>query len=392
MNGKSKVRDIRQGGKGFAPNGTILMKNWVAENYDLRRNEVTGMIEGHPAGTEEEFKILNENTVYIQLKEEGHKVTMQDLIALLKSDFVVHYDPFLDYFDHLPTPVLGTIEKFAGFVKAECPDQFNLHFKKMLVRVIACALEDQTFNKQCFTLVGSAQGTGKSTWCRSLLPQKLRAYSTESISLDKDGQIALAQNLLIDLDELSILSKFEINQLKAYFSRDRVSVRHPFEKKQTTEPRRASFIASTNEQNFLNDTTGSVRWLCFEILSIDWEYRHMPIDTVWAEAYYLYKSGFEYNLTGQELRENEVRNERFQIISPEVEYCQKYLSPGDPNDGGAPIWTATELKDYLNTKSQGRADIKSAEKLGKALTFLGFKRVSQRVGDKSRYGYQVKCM
>ena len=334
-----------------APRPIIEVKNRLFEIYNIQRNEVTGNIEARKTGTNDKYIPLNENTVYIQLKGEGYRVTMSDLMALMNSDYIPTYNPFQDYFDHLPEPIPDTIDNFANHVKAIDQEQFNLHFKKMLVRVIACSLNYRIFNKQCFTLIGRRQdlkihlvpipGTA-CTWSK---------YYTEYFTNDKDGQIALTQNLLIGLDELSSLSKFELNQLKASFSRDNVSVRHPWAKKLTTEPRRASFVASTNEDSFLNDTTGSVRWLCFEILDIDWSYRKIAIDKVWSEAYYLYKSGVEYELTGQEIRQNEQRNEQFQLVSPEFEYCQKYFRPGNSADGSR-FLTTTEIRDLINEKTE----------------------------------------
>ena len=396
MNKETKIRNIREGEKDYKANDMIGIMNWCRENYDLRKNEVTGVIESRRATTDEPFQQLNENELYVRLKARGNKVTFVDLMALLNSEFVGPYNPFLEYFDHLPKPVAGTIDNYTDYIFTAHQEQFKIHFKKMLVRTIACALEDRVFNKHCFTLVGRQQGTGKSTWCRYLVPKSLASYYTENFSADKDGQIALAQNFIIGLDELHGITKYELNQLKSSFSRDRVSIRHPYARKQTTEPRRASFVASTNEDSFLTDTTGSVRWLCFQVLAISKDtkpggvnFKNIPIDNVWAEAYQLYKSGFEYELTGMEIRENEQRNEQFQVVTPEMEYCQKYLKQGKLSDMNL-FCTATEIKDLINDRTENRADLKSVERIGKALSKLGFERVAKRNElNKIERGYYV---
>ena len=122
----------------------------------------------------------------------------------------------------------------------------------MLVRTIACALLDGVFNKQAFILVHEKQNSGKSTFCRWLCPDILKNYIAENISTDKDSHIALCENLLINMDELSTLGKSEINTLKSLFSKDTIKVRRPFEKKAISVARRASFIGSTNNSEFLN--------------------------------------------------------------------------------------------------------------------------------------------
>ncbi len=363
--------------------------------YELRLNEITGVVEGRKKD-EDEFKILNENNLYIKLLSNGYRISFLNLCALLNSEFIKSYNPFKEYFGSLPPWTSDDpdyIEALANHVIAIDQYQFNQQFKKMMVRTIACAIDDHVFNKHAFILVGGEQNTGKSTFCRYLRPDALRNYFTESIPNDKDGLISLCENFIINLDELSTLSKFELNHLKSMFSKDSVRIRHPFARKSQTDPRRASFVGSTNEDTFLTDTTGSVRWLCFEISKINWNYKDIPIDNAWSQAFELYKSGFKFQLTPDEIKSNESRNEQFQQISPEYEYIQLYLKPGNPMDNDN-FWTTTEIRHYIINKSDRKADIKGNDKLGKALRKLGFQRVTKRVGNdkQPRYGYFVKYL
>jgi predicted P-loop ATPase len=296
---------------------------------------------------------------------------------------VPSYNPFKDYFTALSTwdeNDRDYIVELADHVKAKDQKQFNLQFKKMLVRTIACAIDDTVFNKQAFILVGGEQHTGKSTFCRFLCPDALMNYYTETIPSEKDGLICLCENLFINLDELHSLPKFELNKLKTMFSIIRVRVRHPFARKAQTDYRRASFIGSTNDDTFLTDTTGSVRWLCFDIDSIVFDYEKIGIDNVWRQAYSLYKTGFKYQLTADEIKENESRNEQYQQVSMEYEYVQMYLSPGNVMDHNA-FWTTTQIREHILTKSERKADMKSLDKLGKVLKQLKFDRVIKRSGE-----------
>jgi len=361
--------------------------------YDLRFNEIMGVVEGRKKD-EHVFKILNENNIYIQLLSSGYRVSFSNLCALLNSEYVKPYNPFKAYFESLPvwtTEDPDYIEDLANHVVTVDQQQFNHHFKKMMVRTIACAIDDHIFNKHAFILVGGEQNTGKSTFCRYLVPNSLNDYFTESIPNDKDGLISLCENFIINLDELSTLSRFELNHLKSLFSKDRVRVRHPFARKSQTDPRRVSFVGSTNEDTFLTDTTGSVRWLCFELIEIKWKYKAVPVDNAWSQAYALYKSGFEFQLTSEELQENNARNQQFQQIPAEYEYIQKYIAQGNEMEGDK-FQTPTEIREYILSKSEFKAEIKSIEKIGKTLIQLSFKRVSKRI-DSNPYplwGYIVK--
>lgn len=75
------------------------------------------------------------------------------------------------------------------------------------------------------------------------------------------------------------------------------------------------------------DETGSVRWLCFEIEKIDWEYsKKININLVYAQAYHLVKTKFDCNLSLDEINENESRNQAFQILSEERQLIQKHFT------------------------------------------------------------------
>jgi DNA primase catalytic core len=378
----------------------VEVQNVLNKWYDLRFNEITHQVEGR-LKEEQEYKVLNENSVFVRLLTNGHHISLGNLCALLNSDFLSSYNPIRDYFTNLLDWEKTTdyITMLSNHIKAADQNQFNNHFKKMLIRTIACALDEQVFNKHAFILVGAEQGTGKSSFCRYLCPAELTNYIAESIPNDKDGQIALTQNFIINLDELSTLSKFEINHLKSLFSKDRVKVRHPFAKKSQADPRICSFVGSTNEDTFLSDSTGSVRWLCFEIAGIDKDenkngknYRNVPINMVWSQAYSLYKSGVKYQLSAEEIRENEKRNQQYQKVTLEFEAVQTWLKPGNETDN---FMLTQDILKILRQKTDFQTDFK-IELVGKALKTLGFVRKPQRIEiefeeeKQPRRGYYVK--
>ena len=377
------------------PLAIVEVQEVLHQWYDLQYNEVKHVVEGRKKG-EGCFNEMKDNNLLIQLLSNGYRISQSTLKALLNSDFVPSFNPILKYFESLPPWDEGNrdyITELANHVKAIDQQQFNHHFKKMMVRTVACAVDDHLYNKHAFILVGSAQHTGKSTFCRFLCPNALANYRVDTIPQDKDGMISLSENMFINLDELSSMNKFELNHLKSLFSIDSVRVRHPYGSRMQTDPRRASFIGSTNEQSFLTDTTGSVRWLCFEIDSIEFNYESIGIDNVWSQAYALYKSGFRFQLTADELKENESRNEQYQAVTMEYEYVQQYFTPSNVMESNT-FMTTTEIRDHIIKQSERRADLKSLDKLGKALAKLGFERVPKRIGESKEpvRGYYVNLI
>lgn len=369
-----------------------LVEDYLCSKYEFRYNEISNEIESHKK-EEPDFRPLNENNLYRELQYAHLRFSQANLSALLRSDFVPIYNPFKQYFENLPewNSDKDLIEQLASYVTATDQKRFNYHFKKMLVRVVACALIDEVFNKQAFVLVGQAQNSGKSTFSRFLCPPDLSGYITETFSPDKDGQISLAENLFINVDELAALNKYETNQLKSSFSKDKIKIRRPFDKKATTSPRRASFLGSTNKGEFLTDETGSVRWLCFEISKINWDYKlNININDVWAQAYTYFKNGFKYNISVDDIKENDKENQKFQKITPEAELISKKFEPGTVLSHDR-FSTAYQISVLLYEENPGAYKF-TQENVGRALTFLGFDRVGKRInGADPVYGYYIKA-
>ena len=364
---------------------------YLSEHYDIRTNIISLETEISKKG-EGKWYSCNENNLFIELQKKGLKISMASLLAILKSDYAVEYNPLCEYFKNLPPwdGFTDYINQYANYVTPapeESREQFSYHFKKWLVRAVKCATIDGYFNKQAFVLTddGKGQNIGKSSWCRYLCPKSLSKYIAEDIgSNDKDSRLLICKNLLINMDELAILSRKEINQLKAMFSKDQVNDRLPYDRKNSIIQRVASFIGSTNKSTFLQDETGSVRWLCFVVEGIDWRYSsEFNIDELWAQAYALsIDPSFDETMTPEDIAQNELRNSKFQDLSQEAELLQKlFIVPENIKE--ADFMQATEVIHEINKIYPGFRLNKMM--MGRALVGAGYERVKH----KGRYGYYL---
>ena len=371
----------------------IKIKRLLSERYDFQLNIIANEIE-YQSKSKSDFVVLNENDLIVELLEAGFTGVEQPLIALLKSSFVPRYNPFWEYFKSLPKwdeTQPDYITELANYVDAKDQFWFNTQFKKMLVRTIACALEIIPFNKHCFTLKGE-QHDGKSTFLRFLVPPKLENYITEHIELNnKDGLFALSQNFLINLDELSQFPKADINKIKAFITVDKTKARLPFDKKPTVHPRRASFVASTNDDEFLIDSTGNVRWLIFEINGVHHDNggangysANIDIDRVWAQAFSLLQSGFDFKLSTDEIAKSEGNNRQFQMTTIELELIQDFYRPAQKEEDGAMFVTASDIERRIAPETRSNIVLRN---VGRALKILGFEKAQKH---DQRSGYQKK--
>ena len=358
---------------------------YTSIKYDIRYDDL-----GHEfqisLKDQNEWEILDVNSFLIELAQSNIEVTPAKLEIFLRSKFIPQFNPIEEYFRLLPKSYTGDpIKEIASYLPLKEPDLFLYHFKKWLVRTVRCGIEKDYFNKQCLVLVHSQQNSGKSTWCRFLNPPALSRYFAEDMTTDKDARIQLTRNFLINLDELSILAKKEINALKAYFSKTMINERLPYDRKNSTLPRTCSFIGSTNRSTFLNNETGSVRWLCFELKgSIDFSYsREIDINKVWAQAYYLAYIDEQFcpELTLDDIQQNETRNRTYRESNMEEEMISKfYTHSSDPAD----FKTASELVIELSPINP-RLNMYN---MGRALKSLEYERVKS--GNTRSYGYLIK--
>ncbi len=371
----------------FVPNIFDITENYLSDRYDFRYNEIALELE-FKLKKATEFKSINENSLYIELQKKGIKISINNLLAILRSEYVTNFNPIKNYFFELPKwDGQLHIQKLATYVASFDKKQFEYHFIKWCVRTVKCVFEEDYFNKQALVLVHKGQSSGKSTFCRFMCPPSLSNYIAEDLSNDKDARILLAKNFLINLDELAILSKKEINQLKSYFSKTVINERLPYDRKNSILPRVCSFIGSTNMSTFLNDETGSVRWLCFELTSpINFAYKtEIDINKVWSQAYELSKTDFDAELSFKDVEENEKRNSKYTTLSPEHEIISKYFRIPE-NLTNQQFMTSSDIMHYLSIKYQRLNHIS----IGKAMTSLGYERIKDK--ERQVYGYMVTTL
>ena len=364
-----------------------ITEDFIQKRYNVRFNTISLEIEIKPKHARI-YQPLNENDLYIELNKANIAIGIDKLVAILKSNFVPKYNPILHYFENLPNwNGYDNIKHLASHLIGNGnQEQIEKQFKNWLIRALRCAIEPNYFNKQAFIIVHNSQNSGKTSFCRFLCPPELENYLKDNLSEQKDGKIELAKNFLINLDELDSLSKYEINSLKSLFTLSSINERLPYDSKNSIIPRITSFIGSTNLSEFLTDETGSVRWLCFEIKQILWSYRqNVDINQVWAHAYHLYKTGYNAEMTREDILENEQRNAKFQMKSVESELIPSFIEPSNSHDTDAEFLTATDILQFIGTRTVLKLN-KVA--IGKAMPQNGFQRVKDSKTD--RYGYWLR--
>ena len=378
----------------------IQLEEYIFDKYDLRINTVSNELEGK-LKEDKEYGLFSEDNLTYDLFVYGfNKFTTQ--LAVLISTKVEKYDPLKEYFENLPkwdNSQPDYIQKLSEFVVIEDKVWWESMFKKHLVRMVAQAILKIPFNKQCLTLVGK-QNDGKTSFLEFIVPPELLKYYRKGYDFggNKDAEISLCQNFVINLDELASFEKKDLNnEFKTVLTESIVKFRGIFAKNETANYRRANFVASTNQYEFLTDETGNVRWLLFVVKDIihdngkDKGYQaNVDINMVWSQAYHLLMSGeFDCIMNKAEIEMQEKINQNFMRLSTEMEIVQKYFASSNKDCPDSMFLTATEIQEELMTKTSLRL---SPVQIGKALKILQFQYTGEYDNSclYTKKGYRIK--
>ncbi|WP_291069883.1 MULTISPECIES: VapE domain-containing protein [unclassified Empedobacter] len=365
------------------------LEMFLNKRYNFRYNIVTGKLEYKKVRNQMYKPITDfvENSILREVLKAKVKCSIQGLRYLLMSDYVEQFDPFKDYFSTLPeiNQEVDYITELANTITTTNQELWLECFKKWFVAMVACVTNEKVVNQTVIVFSGK-QGIGKTTWMEKLVPKPLKDYlfSGTINPNNKDTLIHLAECMLINLDELENLNKTEIGSLKEIITKSHIRMRKAYGHNNETLPRRASFAGSVNTAQFLNDTTGSRRFLCFEVEYI--EYHHnVNLDNCYKQALYLIDEGFRYWFNNEEIKNINQNNEQYQIKSPEEELLLTWFEKADKETANAFLNT-TQIATRLAFFSNININSGTVNQLGKALKKHGFMRISKN----GSYVYAVK--
>ena len=272
-------KDLLVNGKAVpaSTKSTLVIEEFLMEYYCFRQNILNGKVEFSTKMNNGEFgpfETLTQkslNTIILRAKEDAGdemKNPQADIKLYVTSDLVPKFDPIADYLNSLPkwdghNYVADLFGRIPGITSEQAA-----FLAKWLRSAVAHWLQMDTLhaNEVVPTFIG-AQGCGKTTFLRRLLPEHLRQYYLDHLNLSNkfDKEMALTNNLLVNLDELEAIRPSQQASLKQTLSKNKVNGRPIFGCVQEDRARYASFVSTTNNPHPLTDATGSRRYICMQI-------------------------------------------------------------------------------------------------------------------------------
>ena len=219
------------------------------------------------------------NSLSMEAIETGIDCWDRDIQRFVRSRRISEYHPFTAYFEQLPewdgkdrvSALARRVSDNPVWVNGFHRWMLGLSAQWMQFRSDANntnrANSINRANSVAPLLVSSCQGLGKSTFCRLLIPDALKAYYTESYDLGSpaSAEAKLAACGLINLDEFDKLSASKMPLLKNLMQASALNIRKAYKRSASALPRIASFIGTSNREDLLVDRTGSRRFLCVSL-------------------------------------------------------------------------------------------------------------------------------
>ena len=339
-----------------------LLKQFMKERYLLRRNLISDGVEYMQRGEiVADWQPLDRHalaTITMEALSEGIEAWDKDIKRYVDSTWVQDYDPIVEFLSQLPRwdgqDHIAAMAQRVPTNNEHWAHDFAVWLRAMVAQWLG--RNGQYGNAMVPLLIG-AQGDGKSTFCRRLLPDELADYYTDRIDFANRNvaERMLTRFCLINIDEYDSLSHQQGAFLKHVLQKADVKTRKLYDSQILNRQRYATFIATTNDPTPLTDSTGSRRFMCLQLTGrIDNE---SPINH--PQLYAQVKAELDAGLPSWFDHEREQRiqqqNINFQLHdSMEEIFCEMFRKPADKEEemlmSAAQILSAMK-KRYVSVKT-----------------------------------------
>ena len=378
---------------------TLAVELFLNERYRFRRNVLNGKVEladlpdvdtpadeagretpDHPLEwrplTQEALNSIIRRAKKEQVCEKGSPKTA--IVEFVHSEDVPVHNPIGDYLQQLPAwdgknHIAQLFSRLPGLTSEQ-----QAFLATWLRSAVAHWLQMDTLHgNECVPTLIGAQGCGKTTFFHRLLPMELRQYYLDHLNLSNkfDKEMALTNNLLVNLDELEAIRPSQHAALKQTLSKSKVNGRPIYGCAQEDRPRFASFVATTNNPHPLTDPTGSRRYICLQIPDGQYIDNTGEIDygQLYAQVVYeLTVAKTPYWFSNDEVARIQQLNQNYLVkkdIAEMVEACFRKPKEGE----AAKLMNSKMLLSHIQ-KAYPSVDINHGNKVrvGQAMNLLGY--------------------
>lgn len=312
---------------------------------------------------------LDEGTLrhmWLRAQEEERVAVKKDFFYDTVYDYAYRrrFHPVLDYLDGLEWDGSSRIDRWlTDFFGVEADEYTQAIGRLFLIGAVRRIRHPGSKFDEMLILEGP-QGSSKSTALAALMPDP--NWFTDDFTIGAGSKEVLEQTAgvwIVEVPELSGISKADINSLKAFLTRQRDKARKAYGRHAEERPRSFMVVGTTNEEKYLRDETGNRRFWPVKVKAGKVKALRQVRDQLWAEAAYFEATGESTFLDPELYHIEEKHQAARRVENPMVEQVLDIF--GEYNNCYIP---AKEIWDAFGAQK----DIRFQMVFGKAMREAGF--------------------
>lgn len=295
----------------------------IGIRYNELKKEMETIVAGKSGLTEDNKKEILEEYVFDKCVLHDFKGLTKDRLSSMLLTFADEnkYNPMKEYLIHNyeqnKSRVTGytQLKKLSNTLISEMDKPFmDLLITTWLVACVKAAFSKCGFASHGVLVLQGAQGLGKTSWFRSIVPNPEWFMDGKDIDVNnKDSILTAIIYWIVELGEIGSTVKKDYEKLKAFLTKDRDEMRRAYARKDSYYPRRTMFCGSVNPAEFLQDDTGNRRFWTIPISECN--YKHdVDIDLLWAEIVDMENKGHISHITAEAQLELAKYNRKHEVV------------------------------------------------------------------------------
>lgn len=284
------------------------------------------------------FRDVDYTRLRVYLEGQGFKPIAKEMIrdVVHRVADLTQFDTAIEWLKGLKWDGKPRIARFFHDYFGAANDQYTESVSLYMWTALAGRVLEPGVKADMVPVLVGQQGVGKSYGVASMVPSYEHTESIDLMARDADLARRMRGKLVIEIGELRGLHSRDMESIKEFITRTHESWVPKYQEFAEKYPRRCVFIGTTNQIEFLADTTGNRRWLpviCGKVLV---KMIEADREQLWAEAREMFEliGGVAWQ---DAQRLGEQAHETHRMTDSWAEAIEEWLYNPDECDGTSPI-------------------------------------------------------
>lgn len=356
---------------------------------NVRFNEFTRLVEvnGRPireaaiARLIERIELASRQTKWSR----GHIDSALQVLA----DEAPKYHPIREYLESLSWDGVSRIAGLVHTLGMSSPQEIHSRYLDCFFISAVARIMDPGCKVDTALVLQGPQGARKSSFFEYLTPNREWFSDAMGGLENKDASMAVGHSWIIEWSELESVRRSNAGAVKSFLSRRVEHYRPPYGRELVDIPRSCVIVGTTNEDQFLQDTTGNRRYMVIPVgQSIDTDAIEAMRDQLWAEAVVRYEYGEAWHLSRDESSQQADVNADLVAEDPWTALISRWLPRGSSFSTVGHTVSLTEvLRSCLEIPVERHSRV-SQMRVAQILRDIGWTRVQSRQNGRRVWLYQ----